>query len=102
MSPDLQRALNISFSSPPVSLLFNTSPLSSTLTIAFFELTEDTQRENYSPLCEKIACLPKGALSAGEEVPCHYVESAKITQTRGLRVIYSTHMHKHTERHVLG
>lgn len=53
-------------------------------------------RRNYFPLCWKIVRLLKDALSPREEVPRHYLESAKITQRRGLCVIYSAHMPKYT------
>lgn len=48
------------------------------------------------PFRRKIVRLPKDALSPGGQVPHHYLESAKITQRRGLRVIYAAHMPKHT------
>lgn len=76
-------------------------PLFSPLSYLFFKpsfskLTEDWGKIILPFFCEKIVCLPKDALSPGGQVPHHYLESAKITQRGGLRVIYSAHMPKRT------
>jgi len=69
--------------------------LSSILTIPFSKLTE-VQGEIVLPFSRKWCAFPKDAVSPGGQVPHHYLESAKITQGRGLGVIYSPHMLKHT------
>lgn len=92
--PAAERCTDLYFltlSSPPLSL----SLPSSILTTPFSKLTED-RGKMILPFCQKIVRLPKDALSPGGQVPHHYLESAKITQRRGLRVIYAAHMPKHT------